>query len=87
MDNLDKASVRSEVSRLKADFEKLCDEGKSIGESQAIITSLFMVVELILVIFLERTTKKDATNSSKPSSQTEKDASIGFTNFWKASDT
>jgi transposase len=34
-----------------------------------------MVVELILAIFLERTTKKDTTNSSKPSSQTEKDES------------
>lgn len=75
MANLDKASVRSEVSRLKADFEKLCAEDKITGESQAIMTSLFMVVELILAIFLERTTKKDATNSSKPSSQTEKDES------------
>jgi hypothetical protein len=75
MANLDKASVRTEVSRLKADFEKLCAEGKITFESQAIMTSLFMVVELILAIFLERTTKKDATNSSKPSSQTGKDES------------
>jgi len=75
MANLDKASVRNEVSRLKADFEKLCAEGKITCESQAIMNSLFMVVELILAIFLERTTKKDATNSSKPSSQTGKDES------------
>jgi transposase len=75
MATLDKSSVRSEVSRLKADFENLCAEGKITGESQAIMSSLFMVVELILAIFLERTTKKDATNSSKPSSQTEKDES------------
>ena len=39
------------------------------------MTSLFLVVELILAIFLERTTKKDTTNSSKPSSQTGKDES------------
>lgn len=75
MANLDKASVWTEVSRLKADFETLCAEGKITGESQAIMTSLFLVVKLILAIFLERTTKKDATNSSKPSSQTEKDES------------
>ena len=75
MANLDKASVRTEVSRLKADFEKLCAEGKITCESQAVMNSLFMVVELILAIFLERTTKKDATNSSKPSSQTGKDES------------
>lgn len=75
MANLDKASVRTEVSRLKADFERLCAEGKITCESQAIMNSLFMVVELILAIFLERTTKKDTTNSSKPSSQTGKDES------------
>jgi len=45
------------------------------GRHQAIMNSLFMVIELILAIFLERTTKKDTTNSSKPSSQTEKDES------------
>ena len=75
MANLDKSSVRNEVSRLKADFERLCADGKISSESQAIMNSLFRVVELILAIFLERTTKKDRTNSSKPSSQTEKDES------------
>ncbi len=75
MANLDKSSVRNEVSRLKADFERLRAEGNISSESQAIMNSLFMVVELILAIFLERTTKKDTTTSSKPSSQTEKDES------------
>jgi len=75
MANLDKSSVRKEVSRLKADFERLCAEGNISSESQAIMNSLFMVVELILAIFLERATKKGTTNSSKPSSQTEKDES------------
>ncbi len=75
MASLDKSSVRNEVSRLKADFETLCAEDKITRESQAIMNSLFMMVELILAIFLERITKKDATNSSKPSSQTDKDES------------
>src|SRR5690606_39111959 len=39
------------------------------------MNSLFMIVELILAIFLERSTKKDSGNSSKPSSQTLKDES------------
>lgn len=39
------------------------------------MNSLFMIVELILAIFLERNTKKDSSNSSKPSSQTPKDES------------
>jgi preprotein translocase subunit SecG len=75
MANLDKSSVRHEVSRLKADFEQLCAAGKITCESQAIMTSLFMIVELILAIFLEKTTSKDTSNCSKPSSQTEKDES------------
>ena len=39
------------------------------------MNSLFLIVELILAIFLERITQKDSNNSSKPSSQTEKDES------------
>ena len=75
MASLAKTSVRDEVSRLKADFDRLGSEGKLSSESQAIMNSLFMIVELILAIFLERSTKKDSSNSSKPSSQTSKDES------------
>ena len=75
MASLDKTSVRAEVSRLKTDFENLCAEGKITSESKALMISMFMIVELILSIFLEKTTKKDNKNSSIPSSQTEKDES------------
>jgi hypothetical protein len=60
---------------LKTDFENLCAEGKITSESKALMLSMFMIVELILSIFLEKTTKKDNKNSSIPSSQTEKDES------------
>ena len=76
MASLDKTSVRDEVSHLKAYFDHLGFEGKISSESQAIMSSLFMIVELILAIFLERSTKKDSSNSSKPSSQTLKDESV-----------
>lgn len=75
MASLDKTSVRTEVSRLKDDFEKLCADGKIATESKALMLSMFMIIELILSIFLERTTKKDNKNSSIPSSQTNKDDS------------
>jgi transposase len=75
MASLDKTSVRTEVSRLKTDFENLCAEGKITSESKALMLSMFMIVELILSIFLEKNTKKDNKNSSIPSSQTEKDES------------
>ena len=75
MASLDKTSVRTEVSRLKTDFDKLCAEGKITSESKTLMMSMFMIVELILAIFLEKTTQKDSKNSSIPSSQTEKDES------------
>jgi transposase len=73
--SINKTSVRNEVSRLKADFERLCCEGKVSTETKVLMSSMLMVIELMLSIFLERATKKDSTNSSKPPSQTEKDDS------------
>ncbi len=73
MANLDKASVRDEVSRLKSDFDALCADGKASPEVKMLLKSLFMVVELILSIFMERQTKKNSKNSGIPPSQTEKD--------------
>ena len=79
MASLDKTTVRNEVSRLKTDFEQLCVAGKITNESKVLMNSMFMIIELILSIFLEKVTKKDNKNSSKPSSQTEKDESaLGY---------
>lgn len=75
MASIDKTSVRDEVSLLKADFNKLCSEGKVTYEIKVLMGSMFMIIELILSIFLERATKKNGQNSSKPSSQTKKDES------------
>ncbi len=75
MATLDKTSIRNEISRLKADFEQLRDDGKVPKETWVLMNSVFMMMELMLSIFLERTTKKESRNSSKPSSQTEKDDS------------
>ena len=75
MASIDKTSVRNEVGRLKADFELLCSEGKVTSEIKVLMNSMLMIMELMLAIFLERTTKKDSKNSSKPPSQTEKDES------------
>ena len=73
MASLNKSSVREEVSKLKAEFEQLSREGKITPESLALLKSLFLVIELILSVFLERQTKKTGKNSSLPSSQTDKD--------------
>ena len=75
MASLDKTSVRDEVGRLKADFESLSTDGKVSPEILALLNSLFMIMELILSIFMERQTKKNSKNSSIPPSQTDKDES------------
>lgn len=73
MAQIDKTTVRNEVSRIKADFEQLCLDGKITTEIKFLMNSMFMIMELMLSIFLEKTTKKDNKNSSIPPSQTAKD--------------
>lgn len=75
MANIEKKSVREEVSKVKAEFEKLQQNGKVSSEVAALMSSMLMIMELILSIFLERRTRKNSRNSSLPSSQTGKDES------------
>ena len=73
MATMNKTSVREEIERLKQEFEQLNSEGKVPSETLILMKSLFVVVELILSIFLEKKTCKNSKNSSLPPSQTEKD--------------
>ena len=75
MTTVDKTSVRDEVSRLKSEFGALRKTGKITKECQMLMQSMFMLVDIILVIFFEKKTKKDSKNSSIPPSQTDKDES------------
>lgn len=75
MANINKESVREEVTKLKQQFEKLSAAGKVNSEVALLMSSMFMVIELILSIFMERQTRKNNKNSSIPSSQTDKDES------------
>lgn len=73
MANIHKESVRQELDRLKSDFTRL-SKGKSLSpEIGVLINSMFMLMELICAIFLEKKTKKTKDNSSIPPSQSEKD--------------
>jgi len=76
MASVDKESVRAEVTKLKEQFEKLSSTGKVNTEVSMLMSSMFMIIDLILSIFLERTTQKGNKNSSIPSSQTHNDETI-----------
>lgn len=75
MSSVNKQSVREEADRIKTEFERLAANKKFDSESKMLFQSMFMLINLLIAIFLERTTPKNSKNSSKPSSQTEKDES------------
>lgn len=57
MAQVDKTTVRNEVSRIKADFEQLCSDGKITTEIKFLMNSMFMIMEHFLS-FLRRRQKK-----------------------------
>jgi len=75
MASIDNQSVRDEFERIKSEFTTLTGNKKMSPESVTLVNGLILLFELILSIFLEKNTKKTTLNSSKPSSQTEKDES------------
>jgi hypothetical protein len=75
MANINKMSVRGELDRLRSQFERLSLENALTGESKLLMQSMLTLLELICAIFLEKNTPKTSKNSSKPSSQTDKDES------------
>ena len=75
MATINKTSVRDELDRLKTEFQRQHDTNALTQENRLLIQGLLTLLELIVSIFLEKTTQKNSKNSSKPSSQTEKDES------------
>jgi transposase len=73
MSVMDKQSVREEFDRLKSNFHDYAKANKISPEIETIVSGLILLMDVILSIFMEKNTKKTNKNSSKPSSQTEKD--------------
>jgi transposase len=73
--SVNKQSVREEAERIRTEFDQLCANKKISSESRILFQSMLMLINLLISIFLEKMTSKNNKNSSKPSSQTEKDES------------
>ncbi len=73
MPSVNKQSLRQEFEQIKVKFKSLSDEGKISPEAIALIKSMVMLFELLIAVFMEKTTRKNNRNSSIPSSQTDKD--------------
>lgn len=70
---VNKKSLRSEFDRIKEEFNSLKKTNKVSGETEVLFKSLLVLFEVMITIFLEKTTPKTSKNSSIPSSQTKED--------------
>ena len=75
MATVNQPSLREEFDRLKAQFQQLSAAGKMPAETRALFNALLMLFEVLMAIFMEKTTAKGNRNSSLPPSQTDKDDS------------
>jgi transposase len=75
MGQVNKTSLREEFDYLKSEFSRLSSAHQIAPESMVLFKAMFMLFEVMVAVFLEKQTKKDSRNSSKPSSQTAKDES------------
>ena len=73
MASVNQQSLREEFNALKGRFGQLCTEGKVSAESRALFEALLMLLQVLMAVFMEKHTLKNSANSSRPSSQTQKD--------------
>ena len=73
MATVNRQSLREEFERLKAEFGRLSAADKMSAETRALFNALLMLFEVLMAIFMEKTTRKGGRNSSIPPSQTSKD--------------
>jgi transposase len=80
MSSVNKQSLRQEFDQLKAKFDGLSNDGKISMEAAALFQAMIMLFELLITVFMEKTTRKNSRNSSIPPSQTNKDTTSTGTN-------
>jgi transposase len=73
MPSVNRQSLREELDTLKGQFERLSATGKVGAEIGALVQALLMLLDLVMAIFMEKTTTKNSNNSGIPPSQTDKD--------------
>ena len=73
MASVNKKSLREEFAALKEQFDDLCAKGQVGAEVRTLFQTFLMLFEILMAVFMEKQTPKTSVNSSKPSSQTEKD--------------
>jgi len=73
MGSVNKVSLRAEFDGLKGQFEELSAKGRISAEARALVQALLALFEVLLAVFMEKSTAKNSRNASVPPSQTPKD--------------
>lgn len=73
MPTVNKTSLRAELDAIKTEFSQLSSDNKINRESKALFNAMLMLLELMMAVFLEKTTRKTSSNSSLPRSRSGKD--------------
>ena len=61
--------MRAQLHDCRAQFEAIKQHGEASADTLALINALFMLVDIVVAVFLERTTPKTSRNSGLPSSR------------------
>ena len=75
MASVNTSSIREEITHEKLQLDEQVRSGKVADYTRMLISTLLMIADMLVAIFLEESTKKGNRNSSIPSSQTEEDKS------------
>ncbi len=67
------ASLRAQMDDCRARFDGIKRKGEAGAETLALIDALFLLLDILVAVFLEKTTPKTSRNSGLPPSQTDRD--------------
>ena len=73
MPTVNRTSLNETLARHRQEFERLRADGGADPGMIALVDALFALLELVVMVVLEKTTRKDSRNSGLPSSQTPPD--------------
>ena len=69
------AAVQKDLAQLRVEFEKLSQSGEVNDKTAHLIQSLLALLAMVVMLFVEKNTRKSPANSGLPSSKTGKDKS------------
>ena len=65
MATVNRESVREEAERIKSEFARISKSKKIDSEYQLLFHSMLMLINLLIAIFLEKTTTKNTKNHKR----------------------